>query len=151
MRALQSASIIALLSLGAMTVAAPAVAQPYVQVDIRTRVPPPPLREYDQPPAPGYGYLWTPGYWAWDDYENQYYWVEGQWVLPPEAGYLWTPGYWGYDGDDYVFNEGYWGPTIGYYGGINYGFGYDGFGYDGGYWRGNDFYYNSYYLSLIHI
>ena len=37
---------------------------------------------------------------------------------------------------------GYWGPHVGFYGGINYGFGYFGAGYDGGYWRGRDFYYN---------
>ena len=24
-----------------------------------------PLPDYDQPPAPGDGYIWTPGYWAW--------------------------------------------------------------------------------------
>src|SRR6516164_7868961 len=37
---------------------------------------------------------------------------------------------------------GHWGPTIGFYGGINYGFGYPGTGYRGGEWRGRDFYYN---------
>lgn len=42
----------------------------------------------------------------------------------------------------YAWNEGYWGPQIGFYGGINYGFGYTGVGYEGGYWRGRDFYYN---------
>jgi len=26
---------------------------------------PPPLPDYDQPPLPGDGYIWTPGYWAW--------------------------------------------------------------------------------------
>jgi hypothetical protein len=33
---------------------------------------------------------------------------------------------------------------VGFYGGINYGFGYIGVGYFGGYWRGHDFYYNRY-------
>jgi len=45
------------------------------------------------PFGPGDGYIWTPGYWAWD---GEYYWVPGTWVLAPEAGYLWTPGYWGW-------------------------------------------------------
>ena len=40
------------------------------------------------------------------------------------------------------FHRGFWGPHIGFYGGINYGFGYTGVGYHGGYWRGNNFYYN---------
>src|SRR5581483_1452984 len=26
--------------------------------------PPPPLPDYEQPPAPGDDYIWTPGYWA---------------------------------------------------------------------------------------
>ena len=43
--------------------------------------PPPPLPDYQQPPAPGDGYIWTPGYWAWCP--NGYYWVPGAWVEPP--------------------------------------------------------------------
>ena len=31
---------------------------------------------------------------------------------------------------------------VGFYGGINYGFGYPGDGYYGGQWRGREFYYN---------
>jgi hypothetical protein len=102
--------------------------------------PPPPLPEYDQPPAPGDDYLWTPGYWS---YASQgYYWVPGVWVQAPYTGALWTPGYWGYRHNHYEFFRGYWGPHIGYYGGINYGFGYVGVGYQGGYWRGDHFDYN---------
>jgi|SRR5208337_746418 len=41
-----------------------------------------------------------------------------------------------------VFYAGYWAPTVGYYGGIDYGFGYTGVGYHGGYWRDHHFYYN---------
>ena len=102
---------------------------------------PPPLPVYDQPLCPGDGYIWTPGYWAYDDV-NGYFWVPGTWVLAPEPGYLWTPGWWGWSGNAYVFNHGYWGPTVGFYGGINYGFGYVGVGYEGGYWRNGAFFYN---------
>jgi len=42
----------------------------------------------------------------------------------------------------YGWYDGYWGPTVGFYGGINYGFGYPGNGYYGGEWRGREFYYN---------
>jgi hypothetical protein len=52
-------------------------------------------------------------------------------VLIPEPGFLWTPGYWGWGDGAFIFHEGYWGPHIGFYGGINYGFGYVGFGYEG--------------------
>jgi hypothetical protein len=41
-----------------------------------------------------------------------------------------------------VWQEGYWGPHVGFYGGVNYGFGYFGSGFVGGYWRNHDFYYN---------
>jgi|HubBroStandDraft_6_1064221.scaffolds.fasta_scaffold110494_4 hypothetical protein len=102
---------------------------------------PPELPEYDQPPAPGPGYMWTPGYWAWGG--GGYYWVPGAWVEAPYYGALWTPPYWGWNGGYYRFYPGYWGRHVGYYGGINYGFGYIGIGYFGGYWSGNSFYYNS--------
>ena len=104
--------------------------------------PPPPIPDYDQPECPGDGYEWTPGYWAYSN-DGGYYWVPGAWVMAPYVGVLWTPGYWGYNGGHYRWNHGYWGPHIGFYGGVNYGFGYDGNGYEGGYWRGQNFYYNT--------
>ena len=102
--------------------------------------PPPPLPDYEQPQAPGDDYLWTPGYWAWG--QGGYYWVPGVWVEAPYEGALWTPGYWGYYHHRYGFHRGYWGPHIGYYGGVDYGFGYVGIGYQGGYWGGGHFNYN---------
>jgi hypothetical protein len=59
------------------------------------------------------------------------------------VGVLWTPGYWGFVGTVYVLHRGYWGPHVGYYGGINYGFGYGGVGFTGGRWLGDVFAYNS--------
>jgi hypothetical protein len=102
--------------------------------------PPPPLPIYEQPDAPGPNYLWTPGYWS---YANTgYYWVPGAWVAAPYEGALWTPGWWGHDRDRYRFHHGYWAPHVGFYGGINYGFGYVGIGYFGGYWNHDRFQYN---------
>jgi WXXGXW repeat (2 copies) len=57
---------------------------------ISITVAPPALPVYVQPPIPGPGYMWTPGYWAWDDDDNDYYWVPGAWVEAPEPGLLWT-------------------------------------------------------------
>jgi hypothetical protein len=108
--------------------------------------PPPPLPDYQQPPAPADGYIWEPGYWAWGP--EGYYWVPGAWVEPPYEGALWTPGYWGFYGGRYLFYPGHWGRYIGFYGGINYGFGYFGLGYEGGYWRGGHFFYNRVYNRL---
>jgi hypothetical protein len=103
--------------------------------------PPPPLPVYEQPPCPVDGYVWTPGVWRWGP--DGYYWVPGTWVAPPQLGFLWTPGYWGVVGAVYAFHPGHWGSHVGYYGGINYGHGYDGDGYRGGRWVNNRFQYNT--------
>jgi len=108
--------------------------------------PPPALPVYQQPPAPADGYIWQPGYWAWSP--TGYYWVPGAWVEPPYEGALWTPGYWGFYGARYSFYPGHWGLHIGFYGGINYGFGYIGLGYEGGYWNGGHFFYNRVYNNI---
>jgi WXXGXW repeat (2 copies) len=113
---------------------------PVADVEVRATDAPPPLPDYEQPPCPEEGYLWTPGYWAWGP--AGYYWVPGAWAQPPRVGVLWTPGYWNYVGAVYVFHRGYWAPHIGYYGGINYGFGYSGVGFAGGHWVGHSFAYN---------
>jgi hypothetical protein len=112
------------------------------QVRVAITFAPPALPVYEQPICPGDGYLWTPGYWAYDYDVSDYYWVPGTWVLAPEVGYLWTPAYWGWGDGAFVFYNGYWGPQIGFYGGINYGFGYFGHGYEGGRWDNGHFFYN---------
>jgi len=103
---------------------------------------PPALPVYEQPLCPGDGYIWTPGYWAWSDDDGDYYWVPGTWVLAPEVGFLWTPPYWGWADGAFVFYDGYWGPHVGFYGGISYGFGYFGEGFEGGRWDNGHFFYN---------
>lgn len=112
------------------------------QVGISITIGPPALPVYVQPACPYDGYIWTPGYWAYDYDDRDYYWVPGTWVQPPQVGFLWTPGYWGWAGSRYVFYDGYWGPQVGFYGGINYGYGYFGNGYQGGRWDHNRFFYN---------
>jgi hypothetical protein len=112
------------------------------QVGIAITIGPPALPVYEQPPCPAEGYIWTPGYWAYDYDAADYYWVPGTWVLAPQPGYFWTPAYWGWGSDRFVFHEGYWGPHVGFYGGINYGFGYFGNGYEGGRWDHDRFFYN---------
>src|SRR5437867_6005228 len=109
-------------------------------VAVSVAIAPPLIPVYEQPLIPAPGYIWVPGYWAWSP--DGYYWVPGTWVLAPYVGALWTPGYWGWDGGYYAWYPGYWGPRVGFYGGINYGFGYFGVGYVGGYWDRGGFYYN---------
>ena len=136
--------ITAALLIGALSIVEPASAA----VSVSVRIGPPPLPVYAQPVVPGEGYVWAPGYWAWSAELQDYYWVPGTWVLAPRPGLLWTPAYWAWDRGGFIFHEGYWGPHVGFYGGINYGFGYTGVGYQGGYWRGPHFYYNE---SVTHV
>lgn len=131
-----------LLPLVALIIAPSIAAGPaQVSIGVTVGVAPPPLPVYTQPPCPGDDYIWTPGYWAWDG--EDYYWVPGTWVEAPDPGLFWTPGYWAWENAGYVFVPGYWGPTVGFYGGIDYGFGYTGHGYRGGRWNGDHFYYNT--------
>jgi WXXGXW repeat (2 copies) len=119
------------------------------QIGISVEVAPPPLPVYEQPEIPAPGLLWSPGYWAYG--AEGYFWVPGTWVEPPEPGLLWTPGYWGFANGAYLWNAGYWGPVVGFYGGVNYGFGYFGRGYEGGYWRNNQFYYNRSVTNITNV
>ena len=107
---------------------------------------PPVLPVYVSRLARKLGWLWTPGYWAYGD--DGYYWVPGTWVPAPYVGALWTPGYWGWGSGLYVWHPGYWGPHVGYYGGVNYGFGYMGIGFAGGVWAGGAFRYNT---AVMHV
>lgn len=119
--------------------AVPAVSNAGVLISVA--IAPPVLPVYEQPPCPQPGWMWTPGYWAYGP--DGYYWVPGAWVPAPYVGALWTPGYWGWSSNMYIWHPGYWGRHVGYYGGINYGFGYMGVGFVGGAWRGNNFAYNT--------
>jgi len=134
-------SLFVSLLLALVMLAAPIASPAQVSVGVSVTFGPPLLPVYAQPLCPGPGFVWIPGYWAWDP-ASGYYWVPGLWVLAPFVGALWTPGYWAWNNGVYIWYEGYWGPMVGFYGGINYGYGYTGFGYDGGYWSGGRFYYN---------
>jgi hypothetical protein len=125
---------------GLVLAALPLASFAFVSVGISVNVAPPELPVYVQPPIPEAGYIWTPGYWAYN--ESDYYWVPGTWVAAPSPGLLWTPGYWGWGNGGYLWHGGYWGPHVGFYGGVNYGYGYGGSGFEGGYWRGGNFFYN---------
>jgi hypothetical protein len=113
----------------------------FAGLEISVRIAPPVLPVYTQPVCPGDGYIWTPGYWAYGP--DGYYWVPGTWAVPPQVGLLWTPGYWGFEGGIYAWHGGYWGSHVGFYGGVDYGYGYGGAGYEGGHWDHNRFFYNT--------
>ena len=137
---MRSKNFLVFFLLGVVTLALPVASHAQISVGISIRVGPPALPVYVQPLCPAPGFLWTPGYWAYGP--EGYYWVPGTWVRPPRIGVLWTPGYWGWRNGFYIWNAGYWGPHVGFYGGINYGFGYTGVGFFGGFWRGGVYSYN---------
>ena len=124
--------------------AVPAVS--YGGVFVSVSIAPPVLPVYVQPPCPGPDYMWSPGYWGYGP--NGYFWVPGTWVIAPTPGLLWTPGYWGWASGYYRWNAGYWGPHVGFYGGVNYGFGYGGVGFVGGGWVGGHFRYNTAVMNV---
>ena len=129
---------LALFVVALFCVPAPSFAQVYLSIGA-----PPLLPTYALPPAPAPNYLWTPGYWAWGP--NGYYWVPGTWVAAPAPNLYWTPPYWSAasTGLGFAFNQGFWAPQVGYYGGVNYGAGYYGTGYVGGNWSNGAFMYNT--------
>jgi YXWGXW repeat-containing protein len=143
---MRKSHIAGLVLLAAGMVFMPARSSAQISVGVAVHIGPPALPVYEQPICPGAGYLWTPGYWAYGD--DGYYWVPGTWVMAPTVGFLWTPGYWGWGGGGYFWHAGYWGPHVGFYGGINYGFGYGGVGFFGGRWNGGVFAYNT---AVMHV
>jgi WXXGXW repeat (2 copies) len=138
---MRKAHFVRFLMLTLLMAATPALSSAQISVGLSVHIGPPPLPVYAQPVCPGPGNIWTPGYWAYGP--SGYYWVPGTWVVAPAAGLLWTPGYWGWGGGAYLWHAGYWGPHVGFYGGINYGFGYVGVGYVGGFWNHGVFAYNT--------
>ena len=70
--------------LAVLVLALPATSS--AQIGISVSFGPPPLPIYSQPLCPGEGYIWTPGYWAYDYDYDDYYWVPGTWVLAPRVG-----------------------------------------------------------------
>ncbi|HEY3917838.1 MAG TPA: YXWGXW repeat-containing protein [Stellaceae bacterium] len=149
----QTARFLPLVLASALALALPAIVLPTQSlaqaVGVSITVAPPPLPVYAQPIIPAAGYFWVPGYWAWGP--AGYYWVPGTWVLPPAVGLLWTPGYWAWVDGGYFWHAGYWGPTVGFYGGIDYGFGYFGVGYLGGHWDHDHFFYNRAVNNFGHV
>ncbi|SPE25857.1 conserved exported hypothetical protein [Candidatus Sulfopaludibacter sp. SbA3] len=80
--------------------ALPAAAQVVVRV-----APPAPVYERAIP-APGPGYVWTPGYHRWDG--RAYLWVPGAWVVAPRPHAHWVSAHWAHRGGGWVFVEGHW-------------------------------------------
>ena len=50
---------------------------------------------------------WIPGYWAWDETQQDYIWISGVWRdVPPQR--RWVPGYWDQTNTGYRWVAGLW-------------------------------------------
>jgi VHL beta domain/WXXGXW repeat (2 copies) len=124
---------------------------PPITADEAVAMAPPEMLVDEQPPPPGDNFVWTPGYWSWNADISDYYWVPGIWVSAPIVGYAWTPGYWVTERGLFHWRAGYWGPHVGFYGGIYYGWGYFGHGFVGSSWRDGRVIYNSAATNVGHL
>jgi WXXGXW repeat (2 copies) len=84
------------------TAAIPAMARVSGSLDIEVG-PPPPRMEIVPPPR--HGYVWSPGYWAWDG--DDFVWRDGRW-LAQRRGYDWEPDHWEHRDHHYQFGPGHW-------------------------------------------
>jgi|SRR5450830_59625 len=89
----------------AVLMAPVAQAQVRGSVDIRIGTPPPPPR-YERMPPPRRGFVWAPGYWAWDGYRHV--WVQGHWERVRRGYHHYAPPGWRQDRDGWRFNQGGW-------------------------------------------
>ena len=74
--------------------------------DVFVRIGPPRPVVERRVPAPGPGYVWTPGYQRWDG--NAYAWAPGAWARPPRAHAHWVAHHWEHRRGGWVMVEGHW-------------------------------------------
>ncbi len=68
---------------------------------------PPPERVEVEGTAPGTGYVWIRGHYAWQ--ADDYVWVAGRWDRPPQSNYRrWQPGHWAHARSGWYWVEGRW-------------------------------------------
>ncbi|MDI1247051.1 MAG: hypothetical protein PSV24_16790 [Rhodoferax sp.] len=65
----------------------------------------PPVPLYESVPMMQPGYVWAPGYWAWNN--DRHIWVRGR-TMVQRDGYRWAPDRWEQQGGAYVRQPGRW-------------------------------------------
>jgi hypothetical protein len=75
---------------------------------IITKAPPAPVEELPPEMKPaGNNVIWIPGYWWWDEEQNDFVWISGLWRdAPPDCE--WVPGYWTPVANGYQWVSGFW-------------------------------------------
>ncbi len=98
---------IAMLLLAVAATTASTVTMARTDVGVSVNIGPPPV-VYETAPPPRVGYVWAPGYWAWNG--HRHVWHRGYW-LHERRGYAWAPHHWEQRGDRWYLNQGRWAPT----------------------------------------
>lgn len=83
--------------------AVPFAAQARVDIDVDIA---PPAAVYEDA-TPRAGFVFTPGYWRWDEARHNHTWVKGEYV-PARSGEHWVGHEWRNENGHYHFNEGHW-------------------------------------------
>jgi hypothetical protein len=90
--------------LAVVALALPLASQARVDVDINVAPPPP---RYEVVPAPRVGFVWAPGYWAWDNGHRRHVWRRGHYVRE-RHGHRWVPDRWAEHDGRYRYEPGRW-------------------------------------------
>lgn len=79
-----------------------------VRFPVIDRQPPEPINEVPPEYRPdGDNVIWIPGYWSFEDSEEEFLWISGLWRdVPP--GRRWVPGYWSEADGGYLWTPGEW-------------------------------------------
>ena len=93
-------SLVLSMLITACTAAVPAFGQISVNISIA-----PPAPRYEAPPAVAPGYVWAPGYWAWNG--DRHIWVPGRTIVQ-RVGYRWAPDRWEQRDHVYYRHSGRW-------------------------------------------
>ena len=82
----------------------PAAAQANLNIGLTIGTPPPaPI--YEPIPAPRVGFVWAPGFWAWEG--GRHVWHAGNW-MPERRGYHWVPDRWAQAHGGWQREAGHW-------------------------------------------
>jgi WXXGXW repeat (2 copies) len=95
-------SAVCALVLAAGATLAPLTSQARVFVDINVA---PPASRVEVVPAARPGYVWAPGYYAWNG--RAHVWHGGSWMRE-RRGYHWVAPAWSPNGARWHYREGYW-------------------------------------------
>lgn len=97
-------ALAAVLLCSALAASPGAMAQVSVNIGINV---PPPAPVYEVVPAPRPGYVWTPGYWDWNDRYHKHAWKQGYWVAE-RPGYVYESPRWVQASNGWLLVPGRW-------------------------------------------